>query len=463
MTDVWSPETKECKYCKMQIAKDAKVCPYCRKNQGVSVVSRVIGAVLLVIALSRLFTLWDFGGNSNSTRSFVSSESYNMSKRKFKKSCESVDYEDLFRNNTSYNGTKVKFTGEINQVVSDTGNYWYYLIAVTLDEYGIYEDNVYVALDKTNADTKYLEGDIVTFYGEAAKTYTYTSVLGQSIEVPRVNALYMDLGENNESDSDDGEQDVQVGDSTEEESEERTKIEIEETEIYNDNGVSITANSMDDDGENTNVYFTVENNGDKDIHLCIESYSVDGVMVSDMVYGFDVADISPGKKAKTSISILDDWLDLYGLSEIGNIDIIFMFYDDVFEECYTPILNIKTNLSSEESYKDIYDDALYDDSNVSVWYLGSIVDNEYVFVLKNKCGDTTVYSVENCSVNEWSYNLDSYMLGLYGIPIQEDTLSFFTIRIDDNFLQEYDISNVESIEFNIEIGESKTDKIKFEL
>lgn len=57
-------ETKLCKYCKSEIAKDAKVCPNCRKKQGG--VLKWVG-----IALVAFFVIGLFGGNDEEAASTV--------------------------------------------------------------------------------------------------------------------------------------------------------------------------------------------------------------------------------------------------------------------------------------------------------------------------------------------------------------------------------------------------------
>ena len=90
--------------------------------------------------------------------------------------------------------TKVKFYGKIFQVVnsSDTG-FSTYLISVTEEEYGFWDDNVRVRFDTTDIKSKFLEDDIVVFYGEVSGEYSYESVLGKEITVPEITAVYMEM------------------------------------------------------------------------------------------------------------------------------------------------------------------------------------------------------------------------------------------------------------------------------
>ena len=122
----------------------------------------------------------------------ASDEVLSMSESEFKSSCQTMTYDELFRNIDDNEGKYVKFKGEISQVVYDGDYSSQYLIAITESDF-LWTDNVYVELSRDKVSDKFLEGDIVAFYGECKGTYSYTSVLGQSIEVPEIYALYMDL------------------------------------------------------------------------------------------------------------------------------------------------------------------------------------------------------------------------------------------------------------------------------
>lgn len=53
-------EEKKCKYCSMMIPKSAKVCPHCRKKQGVSILE------VICLLIFGLFVIGYIGSNSGS-------------------------------------------------------------------------------------------------------------------------------------------------------------------------------------------------------------------------------------------------------------------------------------------------------------------------------------------------------------------------------------------------------------
>jgi hypothetical protein len=180
------PTTKICKHCKSEIPYDAKVCPQCRKKVKGGKLKWIL--ILIVAIFIIIFAL----GTGNSYK--LSDDATNLSEKEYKKACEKISYEDLARSADKYEGTKVKFTGQIDQVVldSDSGESEY-RISVTKDEYDFWDDTVYVYFDSGDKDEKFLEEDIVTFYGEASGEESYTTVLGESVTIPAVTAVYMDL------------------------------------------------------------------------------------------------------------------------------------------------------------------------------------------------------------------------------------------------------------------------------
>jgi hypothetical protein len=66
-------------------------------------------------------------------------------------------------------------------------------IEVTQGNYGIWDDVVMVSYQYAAGESRFLEKDIVNFYGTCAGLYSYTSVMGSTITVPSCIAKYVDL------------------------------------------------------------------------------------------------------------------------------------------------------------------------------------------------------------------------------------------------------------------------------
>ena len=122
------------------------------------------------------------------------SEAPAMNESEYKASCESIGYKDIARQPDTYKGRNVVFTGEVMQVQeSSYSKNVVLLIKVTKDNYGYWDDAVYVTYKLPDGAPRILEDDIVKFYGECEGTYTYETVMGSSNTIPRVAALYIDI------------------------------------------------------------------------------------------------------------------------------------------------------------------------------------------------------------------------------------------------------------------------------
>lgn len=116
-------------------------------------------------------------------------------KNEFISSCSSYDYKEIARNPSNYRNKHVMFIGEVIQVMEGLFDEVTFRISVTENEFGYYEDIIYATYTYSDGESKILENDIVTLYGICEGDYTYTSVLGQSITVPKVSIRYIELGD----------------------------------------------------------------------------------------------------------------------------------------------------------------------------------------------------------------------------------------------------------------------------
>ncbi len=112
----------------------------------------------------------------------------------YRESCVSIGYKDIARMPDDYNGLDVYFKGQVVQVMeSSFSSSVTYRINVNQDVYGYWEDTVYVTYKLPEGSPRILEEDIVVFYGICKGTYTYSSVLGNNITIPAVDAKIIDI------------------------------------------------------------------------------------------------------------------------------------------------------------------------------------------------------------------------------------------------------------------------------
>lgn len=110
--------------------------------------------------------------------------------------CETFTYKEIARNPNNYKGKRAKFTGEVIQVQEGYNNDVVLRVNVTKGEYGIWEDTIWVDYQYTDSnESKILEDDIITIYGEIQGQKSYTSILGSQVTLPQISANYIDIVE----------------------------------------------------------------------------------------------------------------------------------------------------------------------------------------------------------------------------------------------------------------------------
>jgi hypothetical protein len=94
-----------------------------------------------------------------------------------------IPYDDLMRNADLYTGSKVTYTGEIEQVTQrDDGTF---VLRVDVTNKGYYwSDTIWVEY----TGPRVLENDLVTLTGTFDGLTTYQAVLGNSITIPKITA-----------------------------------------------------------------------------------------------------------------------------------------------------------------------------------------------------------------------------------------------------------------------------------
>lgn len=104
----------------------------------------------------------------------------------FTKACATVAVKDIERNPDDYFYSKVAFKGEVFQLAKEDGDWLEFLLDTGED------DPVYVVYMKHEGESRILEGDKITVYGYCYKLYSYNSVLGTKMTVPKVGAMVIE-------------------------------------------------------------------------------------------------------------------------------------------------------------------------------------------------------------------------------------------------------------------------------
>lgn len=212
------PATKLCKHCKTEIPYGAKICPNCRKKQGLN---GCLTAIIIVVVIGLIGSC--FGGNSESDENATSTNNTSIessndsneqatseetteetaeetlaeSKEEFISSCQEISYKDLLRNPENYVGQRIKIVAKIQQVLQGgwLDDNEYYRVQTDNDGYELYLDDEYFMYDyRVDDNTKLLQDDILEIYAEFAGLETVKRALtGTSEEIPAIKAYYVTL------------------------------------------------------------------------------------------------------------------------------------------------------------------------------------------------------------------------------------------------------------------------------
>ncbi len=108
-------------------------------------------------------------------------------KNAFIKACKSYSYKTIAHHPKKYKGKKIKFTGRVLQTIETDEYYTDLRISVESDIDKVY----YVSYEKENNKAKILKNDKVTVYGTLDGEETYTTIFGEEITLPSVEAEYI--------------------------------------------------------------------------------------------------------------------------------------------------------------------------------------------------------------------------------------------------------------------------------
>lgn len=227
-------------------------------------------------------------------------------------------------------------------------------------------------------------------------------------------------------------------------------VTLAETEVYNKDGVVVTATKIEDDLFGPTVTFSISNDSSKNIVVTTRSLSVNGYMMEASALYSDVA---AGKKANETMILMASELDQAGIDTVADIE----FYINISDsETYLDIESsdlIKLSTSASGSFEQAVNDSgdvVYDNNGVRVVCQGLkqdlIWDGTVVFFMENTGTQPVTVYAENVSVN--GYMVD---VSLYSDlrPATRSISGMYILDLTD--LEIESIDGIESIEFTLRI------------
>lgn len=226
------------------------------------------------------------------------------------------------------------------------------------------------------------------------------------------------------------------------------KTTIEQQEVYNDQGIIITAVEY---VEKNGIKFTIENTTDKTMTVSAD-FIVDNCNVDDTLY----AEVAAQSKKNETVKF--DNLEKYtGDNIIQQIEMYFRIYDSsTFEDILTEqYYCIKTNKFGEITYGNLLEGTnVYEDDMIKVILKNIDPDSfwglDCDLVIVNKSNSTLYVSSSSSRVNGYSIDGTLYTVLKPGKSAY-DSITFFSTELTEN-----DITDIESISVSFHITNADT-------
>lgn len=99
-----------------------------------------------------------------------------------------LTFKMISRNPEKYKGQKVKFSGNVLQIIEGTASN-----DIRMSTNGNYDDVIYATYDTSILDFRLLEDDHITIYGTFVEMLTYETIFGESITLPGIYIEFIEL------------------------------------------------------------------------------------------------------------------------------------------------------------------------------------------------------------------------------------------------------------------------------
>ncbi|MCD8149509.1 MAG: hypothetical protein LUE92_08095 [Clostridiales bacterium] len=251
-----------------------------------------------------------------------------------------------------------------------------------------------------------------------------------------------------------------------------TSVTLEETEIYNADGVVVTVTGFDGGLLDEEVNLSITNDSETNILLTTSDLVVNGYMLSSSGLYSEVA---AGKAANDSISLYSSDLSACGIDTVATIEFALTISDDDTWETIAESERIVLNTSAADGFTQSVDDSgdvIYDSNDVRVICKGlkedSIWDGELVIYAENNSDRSVSIYSEDVSVNGYmedeSFWIDLYqgtkaVDGMYLLDLEDlnlesvddvEEIAFSLVIVDEDTWDTIDTSDVITLSFDAE-------------
>ena len=113
-----------------------------------------------------------------------------QNEKSYKASCQKYAYRQLARNPEQYLGARIVETAKVLQVV-EQGQNTVLRVRTLASPYGS-DETFWLNYQRKAGESRFLENDVITFYGDFLGIKQYTAVMGNQVAVPQVNVRYIE-------------------------------------------------------------------------------------------------------------------------------------------------------------------------------------------------------------------------------------------------------------------------------
>lgn len=233
-----------------------------------------------------------------------------------------------------------------------------------------------------------------------------------------------------------------------------TSITIEETVLYDADGVTVTATGYTEGWLGPEISVLVENNTDQNLLITTGDLSVNGYM---MAYSSLYANVSAGKKSNETITLTTSQLEQAGITTIAELQFYIQVQDaETWDElAVSELISLPTSAYGYEQPIDDSGDVIYENGGIKIVCKGLkqdlIWDGTIIFHMANFSGQPVSIYAENVSVNGFMQDV-----GLWS-DLRDATYlvdGMYLLDLSDLALESID--QVENIEFSLRILNADT-------
>ncbi len=233
-------------------------------------------------------------------------------------------------------------------------------------------------------------------------------------------------------------------------------VTIAEAVIFNQNGIKITAKSLDmkDSIFGPEIKMLIENDGEKPVTVQVRDASVNGYMVGTVMS----ASVTPGKKANQGLTLMKSDLNAAGITTIANVEFRFRIFDSETLDTVLDSDFVKIETSAAEGFTYTYDNSgvqAYNANGVEIVVKGvdedgSSLGQEVLVYIYNSTNRSITVQTRGESVNGFMVS------GLFSCTVAPgkhavDGITFLNSRLEEN-----GIEKIESIELYFHIFNQDT-------